>query len=92
MEIKYHRSCYKEYVRQRELERLEDQHCREEDTDGVGYSKAFQRLKTIIDEEILKNSKAIPMSELVEKYTTFLVNEGVAVTTYRSSKLKNRLV
>ena len=92
MEIKYHPSCYKEYVRQRELERLEDQHCREEDTDGVGYSKAFQRLKTIIDEEILKNSKAIPMSELVERYTTFLVNEGVAVTTYRSSKLKNRLV
>ena len=32
------------------------------------------------------------MSELVEKYTTFLFNDEVAVTTYRSSKLKNRPV
>ena len=92
MEIKYHRSCYKEYVHQRVLERLEDQHCMEEDTDGEGYSKAFQKLKTIIKDDILKNSKAIPMSELVERYTTFLFNEGIAVTTYRSSKLKNCLV
>ena len=92
MEIKYHRSCYKEYVRQRALKRLEDQHCMEEDTDGEGYSKAFQKLKTIIEDNTLKNSKAIPMSELVERYTTFLFNEGIAVTTYRSSKLKTRLV
>lgn len=30
MEIKYHRSCYKDYVRQRELDKLEENHCREE--------------------------------------------------------------
>ena len=32
------------------------------------------------------------MSELVERYTTFFFNEGVVVTTYICSKLKNRLV
>ena len=31
------------------------------------------------------------MSTLIEKYTSFLTEEGVDVVTYRSTKLKNRL-
>ena len=80
MEIKYHRSCYKEYMCQRELKRLENQHFMEEGTDGEGYSKAFQKLKTIIKDDILKNSEAIPMSELVERYT-------IAATTYKEKPI-----
>ena len=92
MEIKYHRSCYKDYVRQRELDRLEEQNCRDEDTGAEGYSKAFQKLKINVEEEIFINAKAVPMSALLDKYIKFLLDEGIVATTYRSSKLKNRLV
>ena len=37
MEIKYHRSCYKNYVHPKQLAKLEEQNCQEEDAGTEGY-------------------------------------------------------
>ena len=91
MEIKYHRSCYKEYVRPKHLVKLEEQNCKEEDDKTESYNKAFIKIKDFVEEEVFTAAKAIPMSVLIEKYTSHLAEEGLHGMTYRSSKLKNRL-
>lgn len=40
----------------------------------------------------MKEAKAISMSDLVQKYTTFLFDEGISASSFRSSKLKRRLL
>ena len=91
MEIKYHRSCYKNYVHPKQLAKLEEQNCQEEDAGTEGYDRAFGKVKEFVEKEVIAAAKAIPMSTLIEKYTSFLTEEGVDVVTYRSTKLKNRL-
>lgn len=92
MEIKYHRSCYKNYVHPKQLAKLEEQNCQEEDGRTEGYNKAFGKIKEFVEKEVLTAAKAIPMSVIIDKYTSFLTEEDIGVMTYRSSKLKNRLL
>ena len=92
MEIKYHRSCYKNYVHPKQLAKLEEQNCQEEDGRTEGYNKAFGKIKEFVEKEVLTAAKAIPMSVIIDKYTSFLAEEDIGVMTYRSSKLKNRLL
>ena len=91
MEIKYHRSCYKNYVHPKQLAKLEEQNCQEEDAGTEGYDRAFGKVKEFVEKEVIAAAKAIPMSTLIEKYTSFLTEEGVDVVTYRSTRLKNWL-
>lgn len=91
MEIKYHRSCYKNYVNPKQLAKLEEQNCQEEDDETEGYNRAFDKIKDFVEKEVFTAAKAIPISVIAEKYTSFLAEEGVDVVTYRSAKLKNRL-
>ena len=91
MEIKYHRSCYKNYVHPKQLAKLEEQNCQEEDAGTEGYDRAFGKVKEFVEKEVIAAAKAIPMSTLIEKYTSSLTGEGVDVVTYRVTKLKNRL-
>ena len=91
IEIKYHRSCYKNYVNPKQLAELEEENCQEEDDESEGYNKAFDKIKEFVEKEVFTATKAIPISVLAEKYTSFLEEEGVHVVTYRSAKLKNRL-
>ncbi|CAH3173032.1 unnamed protein product [Porites lobata] len=91
MEIKYHRSCYKNYIHPKQLAKLEEQNCQEKDAGTEGYDRAFGKVEEFVEKEVIAAAKAIPMSTLIEKYTSFLTEEGVNVVTYRSTKLKNRL-
>ena len=92
MDIKYHRSCYKNYVRPKQLAKLEEQNCLEEDERSESYNNAFIKVKEFVGEDVFTAVKAIPMSVLMEKYTSLLAEEGIDAMAYRSSKLKNRLV
>lgn len=91
MEVKYHRSCYKSYVHPKQLSKLEEQNCKEEDDRTESYNKALSNVKNVVEEEIFTTGKAISMTILTDKYISSLLQEGMEVTTYRSSKLKNRL-
>ncbi|XP_044165466.1 uncharacterized protein LOC122949420 [Acropora millepora] len=91
IEIKYHRSCYKNYVNPNQLAKLEEENCQREDDESEGYNRAFDKIKEFVEKEVFTATKAIPISVLAEKYTSFLEEEGVHVVTYRSAKLKNRL-
>ena len=75
----------------KQLAKLEEQNCQEEDAGTEGYDRAFGKVKEFVEKEVIAAAKAIPMSTLIEKYTSFLTEEGVDVVTYRSTKLKNRL-
>ena len=91
IEIKYHKSCYKEYVRPETLARLEEKNCEKEDLSNDSYSRAFTKVKEFVQDAVLKDARAVKMSELLEKYVYHLSAEGVDAQNYRSSKLKNRL-
>ena len=45
MEIKYHRTCYKNHVNQKQLAKLEEQNGQEEDDETEGYNRAFDKIK-----------------------------------------------
>ena len=86
-EIKYHRSCYKNYVRLETLTKLEA-HCATEDKESQGYSKAFGKLCHYLQSEVIIKTRILNMAELVGKFVLHLNEEGLNISDYRSSKLK----
>ena len=91
LEIKYHKSCYRVYVRPNSLENIEKQNCDEEDAVSGIYNRAFSRIKELVRMKVLEQAQAVKMSELLELYVSYLSEEGVDARNYRSSKLKSRL-
>ena len=89
-EIKYHRSCYKNYVRTDRLAKLESEDCEAEDKCN-GYKKAFEKVQNYVKEEVIANYRVVTMSALAEKFVSYLIQEEVDVDVYRTSKLKLRL-
>ena len=67
-EIKYHRSCYKNYVRFETLTKLETQNSATEDKEFKGYSIAFGKLCHYVQSEIIIKTRIFNMTELVEKF------------------------
>ena len=90
-EIKYHRSCYKNYVRLETLTKLEAQNCATEDKESRGYSKAFGKLCHYLQSEVIIKTRTLNMTELVGKFVSHLNEEGLNISDYSSSKLKQRL-
>ena len=92
IEIKYHKSCYVQYVRAGALLKLEEQNCEDQDIASESYNRAFSNIREYVNDTVLKEKKAVKMSELLERYICKLSQEGVNAPSYRSSKLKNRLI
>lgn len=92
LELKYHKSCYKDYVRQETLSKYEEQNCQKEDAANDGYDRAFNKVKEYVQDAVIKQAKAVSVSELLQQYVSQLTVEGINAQNYRSSKLKNRLI
>ena len=92
IEIKYHKSCYVQYVRAGALAKFEEQNCEDEDIASESYNRAFSNIREYVNDTVLKERKAVKMSELLERYIRKLSQEGVNAPSYRSSKLKNCLI
>ena len=96
IEVKYHRSCYREYTRKRNLENLARYNAEEESTSGyrTEYERAFNVLSKYIEEKIILDQEIITMSTLRDRYEELLVEEGLAdeVKSYRTEKLKTRII
>ena len=92
MEIKYRKSCYVQYVRAGALAKLEEQNCEDENIARESYNRAFSNIREYVNNTVLKERKAVKMSELLEQYIRKQSQEGVNAPSYRSSKLKNRLI
>ena len=90
IEIKYHKSCYVQYVRPGALAKLEEKNCEDEDIASESYNGVFDNIREYVNDTVLKEGKAVKMSELLEHYVDKLSQEGVNAPSYRSSKLKNR--
>ena len=90
-EIKYHRSCNKNYVRLEKLTKLEAQNCATGDKESRGYSKAFGKLCHYLQSEDNIKTRTLNMTKLVGKFVSHLNEEGLNISDYRSSKLKQRL-
>ena len=69
MEIKYHRSCYKNYVNPKQLAKLEEQNCQEEDDKSKGYNRAFDKIKDLVEKEVFTATKAIPIISILAENT-----------------------
>ena len=78
-EIKYHRSCYKNYVRLETLTKLEAQNCATEDKESRGYSKAFGKLCHHLQSEVIIKTRILNMTELVGKFISHLNEEGFCI-------------
>ena len=78
-EIKYHRSCYKNYVRLETLTKLEAQNCATEDKESRGYSKAFGKLCHYLQSEVIIKTRILNMTELVGKFISHLNEEGFCI-------------
>ena len=92
MEIKYRKSCYVQYVRAGALKKLEEQNCEDKDIANESYNRAFSNIREYVKNTVLRERKAVKMSELLERYIRKLSQEGVNAPSYRSSKLKNHLI
>ena len=88
-EIKYHRSCYKNYVRLETLTKLEAQNCATEDKDLEATAKHLASCVIIF--KVKSSLKQESSTKLVGKFASHLNEEGLNISDYRSSKLKQRL-
>ena len=71
---------------------MEEQNCEDEDIASESYNRAFSNIREYVNVTVLKERKAVKMSELLEHYIRKLSQEGVNAPGNRSSKLKNRLI
>ena len=74
------------------LAKLEDQNCEDKDIASEMYNRALGNIREYVNDTVLKEGKAVKMSELLERYVRKLSQEGVNDPSYRSSKLKNRSI
>ena len=49
------------YVHPKQLTKLEDQNCKEDDDGTESYNRAFCKVTELVEEEIFTAGKAIPM-------------------------------
>ena len=73
------------------LAKLEEQNCEDEDIASKSYNRAFSNIREYVNNTVLKERKAVKMSEQLECYIRKL-SQGVNAPSYRSSKLKNHLI
>ena len=71
---------------------MEEKNCEDEDLASKSYNRAFSNIREFVKDAVLREEKAMKMSELLERFVSKLSEEGVTAPSYRSSKLKNRLV
>lgn len=82
-EIKYHRSCYRNYIRKdKENQKTEDS----------PHVRAFHRLTVDINEKILKKNQVYTIVELNDLYKELLLEEDIGDSDFRTDKLKSKLL
>ena len=69
-----------------------DKFGRDDNDSESGYTEAFFRAYTKIDVDILHLKKAFDMGTLLTMYKTLLQRRNLPFETYRTEKLKRRLV
>ena len=89
MECKYHRSCYRDYTKPREIEKIA--RLNEDEEERSEYDQAFDNLAKEVNEKITDGMEIISMSVLREKFIELLREEGIDLETYRAEKLKVHL-
>ena len=87
-EVNYHASCFSAYTSKRNL----DKFGRDDNDSQSGYTEAFVELIQKIDVDILHLKKAFDMGTLLTMYRTLLQRRNLPFETYRTEKLKRRLV
>lgn len=90
-EIKYHRSCYKDFTKADSLAKIEERNCEHEDNRTHAYNDAFQEIRRRVQMEVIWKNKIVSISDLTSQFMIELSKRGVDVSDYRSSKLKERL-
>ena len=59
------------------LAKLEKQNCEDEDIASESYNRVFSNIREYVNDTVLKERKAVKMSELLERYIRKLSQEGV---------------
>ena len=86
-DIMYHPSCYREFTRSDNLEKLRDTPAESSD----GYCDAFLELSEEIQRKVIIGGKVIGMKKLLQTFLSILKSKGVDLRQYRVEKLKRRL-
>ena len=95
-EICYHKVCYSHYTNPKALEAISDANVSKESngSSGSAYTRAFSRLTSEIEQSIINcpsDGNVASMPELCRRYILLLEEEGVALDSYRTYRLKHRL-
>ena len=53
-------------VNSKQLAKLEEQNCQEEDDESKDYKRAFDKIKDFVEKEVFTATKTIPISVLAE--------------------------
>ena len=93
IEVKYHKSCYRNYTNAKTLERIKMKNEQASEQKSI-YDKAFafDKIAKIVKDTVVDGSAIVRMSDLKRQYTAFLLDEGLDAPDYRSEKLKSRLL
>lgn len=68
-EIKYHRSCYKEFTKPDTLAKLHDQTCEREDSRNQAYHESFHSIQMAVQSEIIENNKIVSIADLASQFS-----------------------
>ena len=79
-----YRSCYRDYTKPRETEKIA--RLNEDEEERSEYDKAFDNLAKEVSEKIIDGMEIISMLVLREKFIELLREEGIDSETYRTEK------
>ena len=86
--IKYHKSCYVQYVRPGALAKLEEKNCEDEDIASESYNRAFSSIREFVKDAVLKGEKAVKISELLERFVSKVIRRRSVCTQLQVLKVE----
>ena len=89
IEVKYHRSCYKDYTSKKDSwsDRKKDK-----GKNCSIYDVAFESIERTVEERVMQNGDILRMSELTQMSNESLEESEEIDVSYRNQRLKNRLI
>lgn len=89
MGVRYHRSCYRYYTNLKAFDRLRGPQVKNQNT---FYDDAYEEITSYVKKAVFDEARVVFMSDLLSMFNQKLQDLGVKQPSYRSEKLKKRLL
>lgn len=95
-EVKYHKSCYRGYTKGCEIAsdvgKEEERALVAKSPENQAHARATESLVKFIQKRVIQDLDVLKMTDVKEQYVKYLESNGIDARTYRTEKVKKKLI